>query len=151
MFKQMILSQTELVSIGLIIVYIAFATNPVVTHIKDFLSSSVGKIVALLAILYVAVYKSLIVGVFLGIAFIMTVTSVTEYMDAKEQKPEEKKQPTASGIPAPAVSGMLKSLLKKGDVRLPQKAGKSETTPPITTEKPKPLLSTKTTEHFASF
>jgi len=145
------LSQTELVSVGLIIVYIAFATNPAPSHIKDFLSSPVGKIVGLLAVLYVTVYQSLIVGVFLGIAYIMTATSVTEYLDPKEQKPEEKKQASASGIPAPAVTGMLKELLKKGDVRLPQKAGKSETTPPPTTTKPKPLLSTKTTEHFASF
>jgi len=145
------LSQTELVSIGLIILYIAFATHPAPTHIKDFLSSPVGNIIALLSVFYVTVYKSLIVGVFLGIAYIMTATSVTEYLDPKEQKPEEKKQPSASGIPAPAVTGMLKELLKKGDVRLPQKSGKSETTPPPTTEKPKPLLSTKTTEHFASF
>jgi hypothetical protein len=145
------LSQTELVSVGLIILYVAFGTHPAPSHIKDFLSTPVGHTIALLGILYVTVYQSLIIGLFLGIAYIMTATSVTEYLDEKDQKPTvESKQPTSSGVPPPQMMGVLKDLLKKGDVRLPQKAGKSDTTKPPTTLPVKPTPPSKI-EHFASF
>lgn len=145
------LSQTELIVVGLVIVYIAFFCHPPPSHIKDLLASPVGHGLALLAILYVTVYQSLIVGVFLGIAYVMTATSVTEYLDAKDQKPKDApKQPTSSGVPSPALTGALASLLKKGDVRLPQKTGKSDTTKPHTTSPVKPTPPSKI-EHFASF
>ena len=146
------ISQEELILVGLVIVYIAFFSHPPPSHVKDFLSSSVGKTIAMLGVLYVTVYKSLIVGVFLAVAFVLTVTSVTEYLDEKEQTPvvEEKKQPTSSGVPPPALTGALAALLKKGDVRLPQKQGKSETTKPATTAPVKPTPPAKI-EHFASF
>jgi hypothetical protein len=135
------LTRNELIVVGVIIVYIAFFTHPAPSHITNFLESPIGHIVALLGIAYVIVYQSFIVGLFLGIAYIMTSRSVTEYLDEKEQKPKEASpppQPTASGIPPPAVTGAMKSLLEKGDNRLPQKAGKSETTKPMTTQAPKP-------------
>ena len=145
------LSQTELILVGLIIAYVAFFSTPPPSHIKDFFSSPVGKILALLGVLYVSVYQSLIIGVFLAIAFAMTVTSVTEYLDEKEQSPkEEKKQPTSSGVPSPALTGALASLLKKGDTRLPQKAGKSDITKPTSTSSVKGTPPSKI-EHFASF
>ena len=146
-------STNELIAVGLVILYIAFATHPPPPHIKDFLSGTVGQIVSLVAILVITVHQSLIVGVFLAIAYVMTVGSVTEYMDVKEQTPpkEEPKQPKASGIPPPAVTGAMASLVK-GDVRLPQtstKKGTSVPKPPVTTEV-KPTAKTGT-EHFASF
>lgn len=146
------MSQEELLLVGLVIVYIAFFSHPPPSHLKDFLSSSVGKTIAMLGVLYVTVYNSLIVGVFLAIAFVLTVTSVTEYLDEKDQTPvaEQKKQPTSSGIPPPALTGALAALLKKGDVRLPQKQGKSETTKPAITAPVKPTPPAKI-EHFASF
>lgn len=145
------LSQIELILVGLIIAYIAFFCHPPPSHIKDFLSSPVGKVLALLGILYVTVYQSLIVGVFLAIAFAMTATSVTEYLDEKDQKPKDsQKQPTSSGVPSPALTGALASLLKKGDTRLPQKTGKSDITKPITTSSVKATPPSKI-EHFASF
>ena len=120
--------------------YIAFFTHPAPAHIANFLESPFGHIVALLGIAYVLVYQSFIVGIFLGIAYIMTTRSVTEYMDEKQQSPkgsETPAQPTSSGVPPPAVLGAMKDLLKKGDVRLPQTQGKTETTKPMTVQQPK--------------
>ena len=150
------LSRNELVLVVLIILYVAFFTHPPPSHITNFLETPVGHAVALLGIFYVTVYQSLIVGIFLGVAYIMTAKNVTEYMDPKEQAPkkEEPKQPTASGIPPPAVTGALKSLLQKGDNRLPQAAGKSETVKPVEkmTAKPSNPVDTKLkVENFASF
>ena len=134
------LNRNELIVLGVIIIYIAFFTHPAPAHIANFLESPIGHIIALLGIAYVLVYQSFVVGLFLGIAYIMTTRSVTEYMDEKQQTPkgpETPAQPAASGIPPPAITGAMKDLLKKGDNRLPQKAGKSETTKPMTTEQPK--------------
>ncbi len=143
------LSTVELVSVLAIIGYIAFFTHPPPSHIQNFLESPVGHVVALLGIAYLSVYKSLIVGLFLGIAYIMSAGSVTEYMDPKEQTPE-KKQPTSTGVPAPAVTGALKAMMKKGDTRLPQSQGKSVTTKPTDVVPPKGSAP-KTVENFASF
>jgi hypothetical protein len=134
------LSQTEVVSVGLIILYVAFFSHPPPSHIKDFLSSPVGHAVFLAAILYVTVYKSLIVGVFLGIAYVMTAASTTEYLDPKEQKPKDKEQPKSAGVP-PATSSLKDVLgkLQKGDsVAHKAVAGKSDTAPPPATTTPKP-------------
>jgi hypothetical protein len=134
------LSQIELVSVGLIILYVAFFSHPPPSHIKDFLSSPVGHAVFLAAILYVTVYKSLIVGVFLAIAYVMTAASTTEYLDPKEQKPKDKDQPKSAGVPAATTS--LKDILgklEKGDtVAHKAVAGKSDTAPPPATTTPKP-------------
>lgn len=135
------LTRNELIVVGVIIVYVAFFTHPAPSHITNFLETPIGHIVFLLGIVYVIVYQSFIVGLFLGIAYVMTTRSVTEYLDEKDQKPKEEKtppQPTASGIPPPAVSGLMKSLLEKGDTRLPQTAGKSDTTKPSAVQTPKP-------------
>ena len=154
------ISRIELGLVALIIVYIAFFTHPAPPHLLNLLETPVGHGIALLGILYVTVYQSFIVGIFLGIAYIMTAKNVTEYMDEKEQAPkeekkEEKKQPTASGVPPPAVTGAVKSMVSKGDTRLPQAQGKSNTTKPMTTSAPKPSSPPPTTksgvENFASF
>ncbi len=153
------LTRIEMGLVGLIIVYIAFFTHPAPSHLLNFLETPVGHGIALLGVLYVTAYQSFIVGIFLGIAYIMTAKNVTEYMDEKEQKPEpkkeEKKQPTANGIPPPAVTGAIQSMMKKGDTRLPQAQGKSVTNKPSTTTPPKPASPPPTTksgvEHFASF
>lgn len=134
------LTRNELIVVGVVILYVAFFTHPAPSHITNFLESPIGHIVSLLGIAYVLVYQSFIVGIFLGIAYIMTTKSVTEYLDEKEQKPkstETPSQPTSSGVPPPAVTGAMKSLLEKGDTRLPQKQGKSETTKPMTSQAPK--------------
>jgi hypothetical protein len=148
------LSTTELVVVGLLIVYIAFFTHPPPSHIKDFLGSPVGHALVLAVILWVAAYKSLIVGVFLGIAYLMTAKSVTEYLDPSQQKPASKKpaQPKSSGVPEPVVADLIKDIMQKGDKPAHHaKAGKSVTAPPPATETPKPAAATSSIEKFASY
>jgi len=153
-------TQVELVIVALLIGYVAFYTHPAPRHLQDFLSTPVGNVVALGGILFVTVYHSLVVGVFLAIAYIMTVNAVTEYLDPKEQKPADPEQPKSAGVAPPEVNGALKALLKgtnkpafKGDNRLPQAAQKKGTaplhsTPPVSPPKASPP---KTVETFASF
>ena len=153
------LARNELILVAVIIAYIAFFTHPPPSHITNLLESPVGHIVALLGILYVTVYQSLIVGVFLGIAYMMTSPRVTEYMDEKQQTPkgpETPAQPKSAGVPPPAVTGILgASMKKKGDTRLPQAQGKSNTMKPTEVVPPKPASPPPTTksgvEHFAAF
>uniref|UniRef100_A0A6C0F2T4 Uncharacterized protein n=1 Tax=viral metagenome TaxID=1070528 RepID=A0A6C0F2T4_9ZZZZ len=148
------LSTTELVVVGLLIVYVAFFTHPPPSHIKDFLGSPVGHALFLATVLWVAAYKSLIVGVFMGIAYIMTAKSVTEYLDPTEQKPAAKKpaQPKSSAVPEPVVADLIKDIMQKGDKPAHHaKAGKSVTAPPPATQDPKPATASSTVEKFASY
>ena len=161
-------SSLELGLVALVIGYIAFYTHPVPSHIHDFLRSPVGSVIALLAIFSVAVYKSLIVGVFLAIAFVMSVTSVTEYLDSAEQTPTTQSQPS-NKAPTPEASGALMKMLGKEIEKAGNNDGKKEhrldrlakhhqkkgtppPTKPISVAPPKantPNL--KTMETFASF
>jgi hypothetical protein len=151
-------TQAELVIVALLIGYVAFYTHPAPKHFQDFLSTPVGNVLALGGILYVTVYQSLVVGVFLAIAYIMTVNAVTEYLDPKEQTPTPA-QPTSTGVAPPEVNGALKALLKgnkpsfKGDNRLPQVSQKKGTPPPHSTPSVAPPKASppKTVETFASF
>jgi hypothetical protein len=142
----------ELVIVALLIGYVAFYTHPAPRHIQDFLSSPVGTVVALGGVLAVTMYKSLLVGVFMAIAFVMTVGNVTEYLDPKEQKPAQPEQPKSAGVPKPEVSGLVKALMK-GDMRLPQQSQKKGT-PPVHSKPP--VVAPKAAapvkiENFASF
>jgi len=145
----------EWVSLGLITAYIAFYTNPPPSHIADFLSSSIGKAIALIGVGLVTVCYSCIVGIFLAIAFLMSAGRVTEYLDEKEQK-----QPSSKGVPAPEMKGALASMLKghtgpafKGDNRLPSSSNKKGTAPSHASKAAAPPkgVSHKAIETFASF
>jgi hypothetical protein len=158
-------STNEWIVLATIIVYIAFFTHPPPSHIQDFLNTPIGHMVALLSIAYVLIYQSFIAGLFLAVAYVMTVNSVTEYMDEKEQKPkgpDVPPQPKASGVPPPSITGMLQSKLsarpsptgpKSGvapETDKPKPAAKSPTPAP-----PKTDTNTKSekfsVENFASF
>lgn len=145
-------SQTELLLTGLIILYVAFYTNPTPAFIQNIFESPVGHVIALLGVLYVVVYQSFIVGIFLGIAYIMSVKRVTEYLDPKEQTPSPPKL-TSKGVPPPAITGMLDSLLKKGDNRLPsvhQKKG-THVEKPVEKTVPKAAAESAKVETFSNF
>ena len=157
------LTQKELGVVALIIGYIAFFTHPPPSHIADFLSTPVGKIIGLVGILYVTVYQSLVVGVFFALAYIMSAGVMTEYLDPKEQTPtdkkEEPKQPTSKGVPPPELKNALSSLLKaqtgpvaKGD-RLKTTVQKKGTPPPVAPKSAAPVKAHESfgVEHFASF
>ena len=156
-------STNEWVVLLAIIVYIAFFTHPPPSHIQDFLNTPIGHIVALLGIAYVLIYKSFISGLFLAVAYVMTVNSVTEYMDEKQQKPagpETPSQPKSNGVPPPAITGMLQSKLS---ARPSPTGPKSGVVPPedkaaVKTPVPAPPKTDTTTkskknavENFASF
>lgn len=150
------LHRNELIVLAVVIGYIAFFTHPPPAHITNLLETPVGHAVILLGILYVTVYQSLIVGIFLGIAYIMTAPRVTEYLDEKEQKPTPPEQPKSSGVPPPPTSGIIGAALKAkpalGETRLPQAQGKAVTTKPMTPVLPKPAMPTpKTKESFGNF
>jgi hypothetical protein len=143
-------SQTDLLLTGLIILYVAFYTNPTPVFIQTILESPVGNVLVLLGLLYVLAYQSFIVGIFLGIAYIMSVKRVTEYLDPKEQTPT--KIPPKTVAP-PDVTGMIDSLLKKGDNRLPsihQKKGTPIEKPADKTV-PKAAAENSKVETFSNF
>jgi len=153
-------TEVELGVVALLIGYVAFYTHPPPRFLQDFLSSPVGTVAALCGILVVTVYNSLIVGVFLAIAFVMSVNTVTEYMDPKEQASTPPAQPTSAGVAQPEMVGALKSLLAnagkstfKGDNRLPTVAQKKGSPPVTSTPSVTPPKSSnpKSLEHFASF
>jgi hypothetical protein len=149
------LTQLELVLVGLVIVYIAFFTNPVPLFLQSLFESPVGHALALGGILYVFVSKSLVVGVFLAIAYVMTTKHVSEYMtDGKEEKkPETSKQPTAEGVAKPALHGIVGASMPGEKMRLPSISQKKGTPPPSKLPEvspPKPLH-TQSQETFASF
>jgi hypothetical protein len=151
-------SSVELAIVALTIGYVAFFTHPVPAFLQSFLASPVGVVIVLGGVFAVAVYKSLIVGVFLAIAFVMSVNGVTEYMhnktpDVKEEKP----QPKSAGVPSPSMTGVLKAMQKgpafKGDTKLPQVGQKKgmgalHSTPPTAKVS---ASAPKTIEKFASF
>ena len=147
------LTQLELVLVGLIIVYIAFFTHPVPLFLQSLFESPVGHALALGGILYTFVYQSLVVGVFLAIAYVMTTKHVTEYMtDGKEdKKPEAPKQPTSEGVDKPALHGIVGASMPGEKMRLPSVAQKKGTPPPSKVPEvapPKPLH-TKAHETFS--
>lgn len=147
------LTTVEIVVVGALIVYLAFFSNPPPAFIRTHLDNPVGKIVALLAVLYVTVYQSLIMGVFLAVAFIMSASKVTEYLD--NPKKEEAKQPSSNMDSMAEAKDIIKSMMKKGD-KLPSAQGKSVTAPPPAQHKPKPATPTPPKgksgiEKFASF
>jgi hypothetical protein len=137
------LSQTEVVVVVLLIAYIAFFSHPPPEHIRDFLSSPVGHAVLLLGIVYVTVYKSLIIGIFAGIAYVMTAAKTTEYFPPN---------PTTSTETAPpkdkeSISCLKKVVdkLEKGDtVAHGAVAGNTVTAPPPATTTPTPALGSST-------
>jgi hypothetical protein len=148
------LTRTELLSIAGLVLYVAFASHPPPAFVTSILSNPVGHGVVLLAILYVTIKVSFVVGLFAAIAYLISSSPALEYLDPTEQTPP-KEQPKASGVPNPAISGMLNSILnhKKGDTRLPQTAGKDVTEKPADPIPPKPTTQhpTKGTEHFSPF
>ena len=140
----------ELGLVVLVIGYIAFYTNPPPRHISDFVSSPVGSVVSLLSVLYVATYQSLVVGVFLALAYIMTVKRLTEYLE----------NPSTADITK--LAEMVKNAENLSKATEPDKGGRLEsvsqkkgTPPPVLPTPAIPSVpkpdSGKVEEHFGSF
>ena len=122
------LSTGELVALGVLSLYIAFATHPPPTVVSDFVSSPLGLLLGLGSIGYVGAKFSVIVALFGAVALLMSNQPSFEYFEPK--KDDKKEQPTSSGVPTPEISGALGRLL--------QTAGKSITKPPPATTVTKP-------------
>jgi hypothetical protein len=148
------LSQLELGVVVATIVYIAFFTHPPPVAITQ----PAVHIVALLGILYVVLYQNLVVGLFLGIAYVVTISQsgVTEYLDPAAQNDPTSAEPPAATKPKvsatatkpkvsapPAVpdisktASMLEAITKASAAAKPAAAAASTPTPavPATVEK----------------
>jgi hypothetical protein len=132
-----------------LIVYIAFFSHPPPQFISQVLDNPVGQLLVLVGVLYTFMKKPL-VGLFLGIAYLVSSYPTLEYLDPKEQK-EEKPQPK-SGAPKVDVAqiGKLAQMLGKGS-KLPTQKGKDVTEKPPETQPVKPHVDPKVTEKFTSF
>jgi hypothetical protein len=144
------INQIEFVGLGLLILYIAFFSHPPPAVVQSLLANPIGQAVVLVGVLYLAAYKSMVLGLFAAVAYVLSIRPAFEYLDPKEQAPK-KEEPKVSGVPSPAVTGILKDMLSmtKGD-RLPQKAGKDEKFKPPTVTPPKPSMDKKV-ENFTPF
>lgn len=130
-----------------LILYIAFFSHPPPRFISQLLDNPVGQLVVLVGILYAFIKKPL-VGLFLGIAYLVSSYPTLEFLDPKEQK---EKQPS-SGAPKVDMAqvGKLAQMLGKGS-KLPTQKGKDVTEKPAETQPVKPHVDPKVTEKFTSF
>lgn len=161
------LSKLELLSVGALVVYVAFFTRPPPRFVTTVLEHPVGQAAALAGVLYVASQKSVVIGLFLAIAYLTSSYTTLEYLDEKEQKPKEKPDapfsgggvepnpfnPPKSGAPKPDMAqiGKLASILAGPGGKLPTEKGKDVKEPPPSKTTVKPHTDPKVTEKFSMF
>jgi hypothetical protein len=134
-----------------IIAYIAFFTHPPPSFVTMILDNPIGQMLALVGVVY-AFMKKPLVGLLLGIAYVLSSTSL-EYMDESKpaEKEKEKEQPK-SGAPKVDMAqiGKLAQMLGKNS-KLPMEKGKDVTQKPPETQPVKPHVDPKVTEKFTPF
>jgi len=141
----------ENVVVGLLIIYIAFFSHPPPAFVSQILDNPIGQLLVLVSIVYTFT-KYQLVGLFLGIAYLVSSYPTLEYMDESKPTKEDPPQPK-SGAPKVDMAqiGKLAQMLgKKGD-KLPVGKGKDVTEKPAETHPVKPHKSTKLEEHFSPF
>jgi hypothetical protein len=79
-------SQAEYLIIGTIILYVAFFTHPPPQFIKSIFSTPFGHIGMLLALVYVCSKCNLVVGLLLGIAYLLSSNPTLEYFEDPKKK-----------------------------------------------------------------
>lgn len=134
-----------------IISYIAFFSHPPPSFVTMVLDNPIGQLLALVGVVYVYMKKPL-VGLFLGIAYLVSSYPTLEYMDeSKPEKEKEKPQPK-SGAPKVDMAqiGKLAQMLGKGS-KLPMEKGKDVTQKPPETNQVKAHADPKVTEKFTPF
>jgi hypothetical protein len=132
-----------------IICYIAFFSHPPPSFVTMVLDNPIGQLLVLVGVVYVYMKKP-VVGLFLGIAYLVSSYPTLEYMDeSKPEKEKEKPQPK-SGAPKVDMAqiGKLAQMLGKGS-KLPMEKGKDVTQKPPETNQVKP--DPKVTEKFTPF
>jgi hypothetical protein len=148
------LNQIEMISVGALIVYVAFFTHPPPRFVSAVLEHPVGQALVLSGILYVSLKKSLAVGLFLAIAYLTSSFPTLEYLDEKDQKPKKKEEEQpSSGAPKVDMKtvGKLASILAGPGGKLPTEKGKDVKEPPASQTKVKPHTDPKVTEKFSQF
>jgi hypothetical protein len=132
-----------------IIAYIAFFTHPPPSFVTMVLNNPIGQMLALVGVVY-AFMKKPLVGLLLGIAYVLSSTSF-EYMDETKPAEKEKEQPK-SGAPKVDMAqiGKLAQMLGKGS-KMPMEKGKDVTQKPPETQPVKPHVDPKVTEKFTPF
>lgn len=133
------LSNTELVSLGLLSLYMAFATHPAPQIVSDVVGNPLGLLVGLGLVVFLGMKVSLLVGLFAAMALLLSLPGFENFEPKKEEKKPEHKVPVAQGVPKPDLTGALGRLL--------QTAGKSVTKPPPTTGVTKPANITQHKEY----
>jgi hypothetical protein len=132
-----------------IICYIAFFSHPPPSFVTMVLDNPIGQLLVLVGVVYVYMKKP-VVGLFLGIAYLVSSYPTLEYMD--ESKPEKEKETPQPKSGAPKVDmaqiGKLAQMLGKGS-KLPMEKGKDVTQKPPETNQVKP--DPKVTEKFTPF
>ena len=166
------MKRTELFTSVAILLYIVFFAWSPPAVVRNLLSSTVGMVVSFGGAIYVTLYKSRAVGALLLLAFVISMTSVTEHLTEPEKKdivptvegaPSAGSSSTASptssmppAIPPPAVppaSTPASSLA--GEAPRPQSTSPALASPPVTAPSPsltapKPIAACNI-ETFASF
>jgi hypothetical protein len=144
------LSKIELLSVGVLVAYVAFFTRPPHQFVTTVLEHPVGQAVVLAGVLYVASQKSLVVGLFLAIAYLTSSFTTLEYLDEKEQTPKEQPKSGAPKVDAEQI-GKLASILAGPGGKLPTEKGKDVKEPPPSKTAVKPHSDPKVTEKFSVF
>ena len=87
-------SQTELFGAAAILLYIVFFSHSPSVVLRNLLSNTVVSVLVLAVLAYVTMYQSRTIGVLAILAFLLTMTRVTEHLDAGTTAPSTTTTPT---------------------------------------------------------
>ena len=87
-------SQKELFGAAAILLYIVFFSHSPPALLRSLLSNTVVSVLVLAVLSYVTLYQSRTIGVLAILAFLLTMTRVTEHLDASVKPPAEPEAPT---------------------------------------------------------
>ena len=87
-------SQKELFGAAAIVLYIVFFSHSPPALLRNLLSNTVVSVVVLAVLSYVTLYRSRTIGILAILAFLLTMTRVTEHLDASVKPPADPEGPT---------------------------------------------------------
>lgn len=131
--KEMLSKRTELIVAGAVGLYVVFFTRPAPPMVAQLLSSTVGQIAALAAVIYVGATQSLIVAVVLALALVLS-SPAREHLENAPGSASQTNTVTQAREESKAKS-------EGKDATMPSK-------PAPSTAPPAPATTTKTKEKF---
>ena len=81
------LSQKELYGVAVILLYIVFFSHSPPALLRNVLSNTAVSVVVLGVLSYITLYQSRTIGVLAILAFLLTMTRVTEHLDVSPSPP----------------------------------------------------------------